>query len=99
MRTRDEVFSRFQEFKALMENWMGVNIKVLRSNNGGDYTRKTFKGFYSPVGIKKELAIPYNPQHNRVVERKQGHCWCMFPRIRGRSSIPLQRRGSSLATT
>jgi hypothetical protein len=35
MKTKDEVFSRFQEFKALVENQTGKKMKVLRSDNGG----------------------------------------------------------------
>jgi hypothetical protein len=30
MKTKDEVFSKFQEFKALVENQIGKKIKVLR---------------------------------------------------------------------
>jgi hypothetical protein len=36
LKTKDEVFKRFQEFKALVENQTGRKIKVLRSDNGGD---------------------------------------------------------------
>jgi hypothetical protein len=45
LKTKDEVFSRFQEFKALVENQIGKKIKVLRSNNGEEYTSKEFEGF------------------------------------------------------
>jgi hypothetical protein len=45
MRTKDEVFSRFQEFKALVENATGRKIKVLTLDNGGEYTWKAFKEF------------------------------------------------------
>jgi hypothetical protein len=44
MKTKDEVFSRFQEFKALVENQTGRKIKVLRSDNGGEYTSKCLQG-------------------------------------------------------
>lgn len=43
---------------------------MLRSNNGGEYTSKDFDAFYREVGIKMELTVPYNPQKNGVVERK-----------------------------
>jgi hypothetical protein len=33
MKTKDEVFSRFREFKALVENQTGKMIKILRSCN------------------------------------------------------------------
>ena len=45
LKTKSEVFERFQEFKTLVENQTGKNIWVLRTNNGGEYT--------SNEGIKK----------------------------------------------
>jgi hypothetical protein len=62
MKTKDEVFSRFREFKALVENQTGKKIKVLRSDNGGEYTSNEFKKFCKKVGIKRETSVPYNPQ-------------------------------------
>jgi transposase InsO family protein len=70
IKTKDEVFSRFQEFKALMEKQTGRKIKVLRSDNGGEYTSNDFKSFCTHAGIKREQTIPHNPQQNGVVERK-----------------------------
>jgi transposase InsO family protein len=70
LKTKDEVFGRFQEFRALVENQTGRKTRVLRSNNGGEYTSKEFKDYCTAVGIKKELTVPYNPQQNGVVERK-----------------------------
>jgi transposase InsO family protein len=61
MKTKDEVFDRFQEFRAHIENLTGKKIKVLRSNNGGEYTSKDFSDFCKEVGIKRELIVPYNP--------------------------------------
>jgi hypothetical protein len=60
MKTKDEVFSRFQEFKDLVENQTGRKIKVLRSDNGGEYTSSAFKEFCVDSGIKRELTVPYN---------------------------------------
>ena len=38
----EEVLLRFQEFKALVENQTGKKIKVLWSDNGGEYTSHAF---------------------------------------------------------
>jgi hypothetical protein len=46
------------------------DIKILRSDNGREYTLKEFVSFCRDVGIKRELTTPYNPQQNGVVERK-----------------------------
>ena len=37
-----EVFNRFHEFKALVENQTGKKMKVLRSDNGDEYTSNEF---------------------------------------------------------
>lgn len=66
----NEVLTRFKEFKALVENMSGKRIKTLRSDNRGEYISDSFKDFCSSVGIKREFTIPYNPQQNGVVERK-----------------------------
>jgi transposase InsO family protein len=65
-----EVFNKFKEFKALIENLSVRKIKILNSNNGGEYTSKEFENFYKYVGIKRELTTPYNPQQNGVAEWK-----------------------------
>jgi transposase InsO family protein len=70
LKTKDEVFSKFKEFKALIENLSERKIKILRSDNGGEYTSKEFVNFCKDVGIKRELTTPYNPQQNGVAERK-----------------------------
>jgi len=70
MKTKDELFSRFREFKALVENQTGKRIKVLRSENGGEYTSNEFKSLCKDAGINREMTVPFNPQQNGVAERK-----------------------------
>jgi transposase InsO family protein len=70
LKSKDEVLRKFKEFKALVENLSKRKIKILRSDNGGEYTSNEFGSFCSDVGIKRELTTPYNPQQNGVVERK-----------------------------
>lgn len=43
LKSKDEVFNKFQEFKASVENLIGKKIKILRSYNGGEYTSNEFK--------------------------------------------------------
>jgi transposase InsO family protein len=45
MKTKGHVFQRFQEFKDLVENQTGRKIRVLRSDNGGEYTSNEFSEF------------------------------------------------------
>ena len=70
MKNKDEVFSKFKEFKALIENHTEKKIKTIRSDNGGEFTSNEFKELCKESGIKRELSTPYNPQQNGVAERK-----------------------------
>ena len=67
---KDEVFSKFKEFKALIENYTEKKIKIFQSDNGGEFTSNEFKELCKDSGIKRELTTPLNPQQNGVVERK-----------------------------
>ena len=44
MKNKDELFRKFKEFKALIENHTEKKIKTFRSNNGaGEFTSNEFK--------------------------------------------------------
>jgi IS30 family transposase len=70
LKAKSEVFNKFEEFKVLVEILYEKKIKILRSDNGGEFTSDKFKAFCKEVGIKRELSTPYNPQQNGVAERK-----------------------------
>ena len=62
LKSKDEVFGKFKEFKALVENLSDKKIKILRSDNGGEYTSNEFIDFKKNVGIKRKHTTLYNPQ-------------------------------------
>ena len=39
LKHKSEVFSRFQEWKAQVEKSIGCSLKILHSDNGGEYTQ------------------------------------------------------------
>jgi hypothetical protein len=51
LRNKSEVFDRFKEFKALVENQTEKIMTVLRKDNGGDFRRNEFEEFYKKCGI------------------------------------------------
>jgi hypothetical protein len=70
LKAKNEVFGKFKEFKALVENLTKRKIKILQSDNGGEFTSEEFNEYCKEAGIKRELSTPYNLQQNGVAERK-----------------------------
>ena len=60
----------FLRYKAMVENQSEYRIKVIRSDNGTEYTSEKFNKFCEDAGIDHQLTAPYTPQQNGVVERK-----------------------------
>ena len=70
MKNKDEVFNKFKEFKALIENHTEKKIKTFRSDNGGEFTSNEFREICKDSRIKREFSTPYNPQQNGIGKRK-----------------------------
>ena len=54
LKHKDEVFTRFLGWKALVENSTGRKLKALRTDNGGEYTSKEFETYLKQNGIRHE---------------------------------------------
>ena len=61
MKAKSEVFEKFKEFKAVIENLTDKRIKTLRSDNGREYTSKEFESLCKDARMRRELTTPYNP--------------------------------------
>jgi hypothetical protein len=64
-----KAFEKFKQYKAMVENEIGHKIKVLRSDNGGEFVSKKFDTFLAECGIQQQTSAPYSPQQNGVAER------------------------------
>jgi len=68
-KVKGEAFEKFKKYKALVENKIGHKIKVLRSDNGGEFVLKKFDAFLAECGIQRQTNAPYSPQQNSLAER------------------------------
>jgi len=68
LKKKPEVFDMFKEFKALEENETEKKIKVLRTDNGGEFCSMEFEEFYKKCGIARQNITPYTPQQNGATE-------------------------------
>ncbi|CAI5993142.1 unnamed protein product [Closterium sp. NIES-64] len=61
---------------AVLKEWMpraqresGHKVKVIRTDNGGEFIGAVFEAVLKKKGIQHQLTVPYNPQQNGVAER------------------------------
>ena len=59
---------KFCEWKAEVEKSLGQSVKILRTNNGGEFTSDEFEKYFKKEGIKHQLTIPKCPEQNGVAE-------------------------------
>ena len=57
MKNKYEVFSKFKEFKALIENHTEKKIKNFRLDNGGEFTSNEFKQLCKGSGIRGRFPL------------------------------------------
>ncbi|CAI7803506.1 unnamed protein product [Closterium sp. NIES-53] len=61
---------------AVLKEWMPraqresrYKVKVIRTDNGGEFIGADFESVLKKKGIQHQLTVPYNPQQNGVAER------------------------------
>jgi len=84
------VFAKFVKFKAVVELETGNRLKILRSDNGGEYTSRQFEAYLAKEGIKHQLTVPYTPQQNGVSERRNRTLMEMARCLLYENKIPLK---------
>ena len=66
---RSEALEKFMEFVQMAENFTGLQVKELRSDNAKEYISEDFKKYCKRRGIIRQETIPYSPQQNGKAER------------------------------
>ncbi|PKU73081.1 Retrovirus-related Pol polyprotein from transposon TNT 1-94 [Dendrobium catenatum] len=57
----------------MVEKQFSTQIKIFRSDAGGEYSSIPFRNFLSTKGIIHQFSCPYTPQQNGLAERKHRH--------------------------
>lgn len=69
LKSKDEAFSKFCEFKSFVEKQTGEEIKKFRSDNGTEFCNQHFEKLFKSCGIERQTSTPYTPQQNGLAER------------------------------
>ncbi|KAG7588044.1 GAG-pre-integrase domain [Arabidopsis suecica] len=96
--SKDRVFEAFTNFQHYVTNQFNAKIKVLRTDNGGEYTSHKFKEHLTKYGILHQTSCPYTPQQNGVAERKNRHLMEVARSMMFHTSVPRRYWGDAVMT-
>lgn len=68
LKGKDEVLSKIEQFKALVENQTGKSLKTLRTDNGQASVNRAMQSFLRRNGINHQVTVEYTPEQNGVAE-------------------------------
>lgn len=89
MQKKHQTFSKFVEFKAIVEKETHEKVKALKSDNDGEYALNEFKNLCAKQGIRQESISPHNPQQNGVAKRKNKSIVVVARAMLHDQSLPL----------
>ena len=69
LREKSAALTAFEHYVTFWQKNKQKKVKILRSDNGGEFTSNDFNEFCLQNGIRREKTIPYTPQQNGVAER------------------------------
>nr|GEX64553.1 ribonuclease H-like domain, reverse transcriptase, RNA-dependent DNA polymerase [Tanacetum cinerariifolium] len=64
LKSKDEAFETFKEFKLKVENEVRKKLKSFRTDRGGEFTSREFTRYCKENDILRQLTAPYSPQQN-----------------------------------
>ena len=62
LKTKQEVFTKFQEYKAYTKKQTRKLFKILKTDNRDEYCLTVFKKYYKKARIRRQITAPYTLQ-------------------------------------
>jgi len=69
LQKKSDLFAEYKKQLTKAELHIGSKIKVLRSDNGGEYVSNAFKALHDENGTTHQTTVPDTPQQNGVAQR------------------------------
>ncbi|KAH9703677.1 hypothetical protein KPL70_011177 [Citrus sinensis] len=69
LKSKDQVFDKFKEWKMLVENQTGKKLKKLRTDNGLEFCNQRFEKYCAEEGVVRHITVRLTPQQNGLAER------------------------------
>ena len=98
LKEKNEVTEKYKEFVNEIKTQFGKSIKILRSDNGGEYVSQDLLQILKENGTRHEFTVPDSPQQNGVAERKNRYLSEMANCMLIDGSLPKRFWGEAIVT-
>ncbi|CAM8942004.1 unnamed protein product [Rhodiola kirilowii] len=98
MSNKAETTGHLINFYKMVQTQFGKNIKVLRSDNGGEFLCSKLDNFLADKGCLHHTSCSYTPQQNGRVERRHKHILEVARSLKIQSNMPECFWGESVLT-
>nr|KYP33098.1 Retrovirus-related Pol polyprotein from transposon TNT 1-94 [Cajanus cajan] len=98
LKHKSDVCDIFQVFHKMITTQFDTQIKIIRSDNGGEYYNTKLSNFMKFVGILHQASCPNSPQQNGVAERKNRHLLEVTRSLLIGSNVPSYLWGEALSS-
>ncbi|CAI7825283.1 unnamed protein product, partial [Closterium sp. NIES-53] len=96
IKDKTQVLPSFIDWLAEAERQSGKQLKVLRTDNGGEFINKDFNDYLKAKGKRQQRTIPHTPQHNSIAERVNRTLLNSVRSMLADSKLPLTYWGDAL---
>ena len=83
----------------MFKNEKGMHIKMLGSDEGGDYFSDEFNDYLKEQGIQRKYSCRSTPQQNGVAKRKNRHIVEVTRAMLNEKKMPDYFQAEAIATT
>jgi hypothetical protein len=96
---KSEASSAIKRIQAVAEKDCGRKLRVLRTDNGEEFTAVEFAAYCADEGVTRHFSTPYTPQQNGVVERRNQTVVAMAQALLKQRRMPAEFCGEVVVTT
>jgi hypothetical protein len=93
-----EASSAIKRIQAAAEKKCGRKLRVLRTDNGGEFTAAKFATYCDDEGVTRHFSAPYTPQQNGVVQRRNQTVVAMARALLKQRRMPVEFWGEAVVT-
>jgi transposase InsO family protein len=73
--SKGEAVNTIRRVQVAAEAECGRKLRVLRTDNGSEFTAAEFASYCADEGVQHHYSTPYSPQQNGIVEQRNRRLW------------------------